>query len=290
MFESLKTRMAKWVEEYIESISDPLLTRRLERLQANLNEYGVDPFGFDPTMVKYAAPFVYFFYKHYFRVQQFGIERVPAGRVMLIANHSGQIPVDAAMIIAAMLIDADPPRMVRSMVERWVPSLPLLSYMFLRWGQIVGTRENSKRLLEMQEAILAFPEGVRGINKPFSDRYQLQEFGLGFMRLAMMTDTPIVPVAVVGAEEQTINLYNAKSLGKLFGMPGLPITPTTPLLGPLAIFPLPTRYRIYFGRPMTFEGNPDDEDSVIQKHVNRVRGTISRMLHDGLKQRQHVFW
>ncbi len=290
MLESFKSKLAEWAEEYLESISDPLLTRRLEKLQANLNEYGVDPFGFDPTMVKYAAPFVYFFYKHYFRVQTFGIENVPAGRVMLIGNHSGQIPVDAAMIIAAMLIDADPPRMVRSMVERWVPSLPLLSYLFLRWGQIVGTRENSKRLLEMDEAILAFPEGVRGINKPFSDRYQLQEFGLGFMRLAMMTNTPVVPVACIGAEEQTINLYNARGLGKLFGMPGLPITPLTPIVGPLAILPLPTRYRLYFGKPMIFEGNPDDEDSVIQKHVNRVKGTISRMIHDGIKQRQHVFW
>ncbi len=290
MLDQLKQRLGDWAERYVESISDPLLRKRLETLQANLNEYGVDPFGFDPQMVKYAAPFVHFFYRHYFRVETHDIERVPPGRLLLIGNHSGQIPVDAAMIISAMLMDAVPPRMVRSMVETWVPSLPVLSYLFPRWGQIVGTRENCRRLLEMEEAILAFPEGVRGINKPFSKRYQLQEFGLGFMRLALMTGAPIVPVAVIGAEEQTINLYNAKSMGKYLGMPGMPITPSMPLLGPLAMLPLPTKYRIYFGRPLRFSGDPDDEDSVVQKMVNRVRGAVSRMLHDGLKAREHVFW
>ncbi|MFN2164900.1 MAG: 1-acyl-sn-glycerol-3-phosphate acyltransferase, partial [Anaerolineae bacterium] len=193
----IKDRLQEWAQEYVESISDPLLTKRLESLQARLNEFGVDPFGFDPEMVKYAAPFVHFFYRTYFRVETHGIENVPAGRVLLIGNHSGQIPIDGAMIVGSMLLDATPPRMVRSMVETWVPSLPLLSYLFLRWGQIVGTRENCRMLLEADEAILAFPEGVRGINKPFSRRYQLQEFGLGFMRLALMTGAPVVPVAVV---------------------------------------------------------------------------------------------
>ena len=290
MLDAIKDRLAEWAGDYVESISDPLLTKRLESLQANLNEYGVDPFGFDPDMVKWAAPIVQFFYKTYFRVETFGMENIPEGRVLLIANHSGQIPVDAAMIVSALLMDGTPARMVRSMVETWIPSLPVLSYFFLRVGQIVGTRENCRRLLNMDEAILAFPEGVRGINKPYSKRYQLQSFGLGFMRLALMTGAPIVPVGVVGAEEQTVSLVNAKGLGKLLGMPGLPITPLTPLLGPLALLPLPTKYRIYFGRPMTFEGNPDDEDSVMQKKVNRVRGTLSRILHDGLKERKSVFW
>ncbi len=277
-------------QQYTKSLLDPLLNKRLESLEARLNEFGVDPFGFDPEMVKYAAPFVQFFYRTYFRVESFGLENVPPGRVLLIANHSGQIPIDGAMIVSALLMEATPPRMVRSMMETWVPSLPLLSYLFLRWGQIVGTRENCRQLLESDEAILAFPEGVRGVNKPFSRRYQLQGFGLGFMRLALMTGAPVVPVAVVGAEEQTISLVNAKILGRMLGMPGLPITPLTPFLGPLALLPLPTRYRLYFGRPMYFSGNPDDEDSVVQKQVNRVRGTLSRMLHDGLKARKHIFW
>lgn len=294
MLEQIKDRVRKrfadFAEQYLESTSDPLLKKRLDGLQANLNEYGVDPFGFDPQMVRFAAPFVHFFYRNYFRVETIGIENVPAGRVLLISNHSGQIPIDAAMIVSAMLMDASPARMVRSMVETWVPSLPVLSYLFARWGQIVGTRENCLRLLQMDEAILAFPEGVRGINKTFSRRYQLQDFGLGFLRLALMSGAPVVPVAVIGAEEQTVSLVNAKSIGRLIGMPGLPITPAMPLLGPLAMLPLPTKYRIYFGRPMYFSGNPDDEDSVVQKHVNRVRGTVSRMLHDGLKERKHVFW
>ena len=290
MFDGLIEGLQKFSQEYLQSIADPELTERLDRLEVQLNEYGVDPFGFDPEMVRLAAPIAHFFYKNYFRVQTFGLENVPSGRVMLISNHSGQIPIDGAMIVAAILLEGEPPRMVRSMMETWVPSIPVISFLFQRLGQIVGTRENCRVLLESQQPILAFPEGVRGINKPFAKRYQLQEFGLGFMRLALMTDSPIVPVAVVGAEEQTISLANAKPLAKLLGMPSLPITPLMPILGPLAILPLPTKYRIYFGKPMYFEGHHEEEDSVMAEKVNRVRGTLSRMIHDGLKSRKHVFW
>jgi 1-acyl-sn-glycerol-3-phosphate acyltransferase len=274
----------------IEGMADEEVLEKVRRLDTRLNEFGVDPFGFDPKFVKYGIPFALFFYRKYFRVEVVGIKNVPAGRVLLIANHSGQIPIDGAMICTSMIVDAEPPRMVRSMVETWVPTLPVLSWFFPRVGQIVGTRENCQRLLERDEAILAFPEGVKGISKPFAKRYQLEEFGLGFMRLALKTGAPVVPVAVVGAEEQVPSLYSYKPLAKVLGMPAFPITPTFPWLGPLGILPLPVKYRIHFGKPMHFSGDPDDEDSVVGEKAKRVRRILQRMIRDGLKARKHVFW
>jgi 1-acyl-sn-glycerol-3-phosphate acyltransferase len=274
----------------IEGMADEEVLDKIKRLDTRLNEFGVDPFGFDPKFVKYGIPFGLFIYRKYFRVEPKGLKNVPAGRVLLISNHSGQIPLDAAMICIAMIVDAEPPRMLRSMVETWVPTLPVLSWFFPRVGQIVGTRENCQRLLEREEAILAFPEGVRGISKTFAKRYQLEDFGLGFMRLALRTGAPVVPVAVVGAEEQIPSVVSFKPLAKLMGAPAFPVTPTFPWLGPLGILPLPVKYRIHFGKPMHFSGDPEAEDEVVGEKVKQVRRTIQRMLRDGLKARKNVFW
>jgi 1-acyl-sn-glycerol-3-phosphate acyltransferase len=217
-------------------------------------------------------------------VEAYGVEKVPKGRVLLISNHSGQLPMDGAMIGVAMLLEADPPRAIRSMVEKWVPALPFVSTFMARVGQIVGTPENCRRLLESDEAILVFPEGIRGISKLWPQRYQLQDFGLGFMRLALETNTPIVPIAVVGAEEQAPALVDVKPLAKLLGFPAFPLTVTgLPL-------PLPTKYRIYFGDPLRFTGRPDDEDSELDKKVRTVKASIQSMLNQGLKERRSVFW
>ncbi|HUU03236.1 MAG TPA: lysophospholipid acyltransferase family protein [Myxococcota bacterium] len=274
----------------IDDLIDPDIIERIERLDTRLNEYGVDPWGFDPDYIKYALPIAVSIYRNYFRVQTTGLANVPRGKVLLIGNHSGQIPIDGMLIVLSMFIEADPPRMVRSMVETWSATLPLFSFFFPRTGQIVGTRDNCRRLLERDEAILAFPEGTRGISKTFANRYQLQNFGLGFMRLALMTDTPIVPIAVVGAEEQIPSLLDFKPVARLLGFPAFPVTPTFPWLGPLGLLPLPVKYHIYFGKPMHFSGDPDDEDEALEPKVQRVRRTIQRMLRDGLKARKNVFW
>jgi 1-acyl-sn-glycerol-3-phosphate acyltransferase len=162
--------------------------------------------------------------------------------------------------------------------------LPYVSTFMARVGQIVGTPENCRRLLQSEEAILVFPEGVRGVSKLWSQRYLLQEFGLGFMRLALETSSPVVPVAVIGAEEQAPALVNVKPLARLVRFPAFPITPT------LIPLPLPTKYRLYFGEPMVFKGRPDDEDAELDRKVSQVKDSIRSLLDEGLRARKHVFW
>jgi 1-acyl-sn-glycerol-3-phosphate acyltransferase len=261
---------------------------RLSRVPLTLGAAGVDPFGLDPQWAKYALITIATLHRRYFRTQVHGIGNVPSGRVLLVANHSGQLPLDAAVIGAAMFMDAEPPRIVRAMVEKWAVGLPFVSLLFTRVGQVVGVPENAKRLLSLGEALLVFPEGARGIAKTFNRRYKLTEFGLGFMRMAIETDTPVVPVAVVGAEEQYVSVGNIEGLAKLLHMPAFPIIPQ--LLLPGGQLPLPTKYRIWFGEPMRFTGDPDDDDSVMDEKVWLVKQTIQSMLNRGLKERKHIFW
>jgi 1-acyl-sn-glycerol-3-phosphate acyltransferase len=287
---ALVRRRPSWRRRLAERLVSPEIRAKMARIEADLGELGVDPFGFDPEAAKFAAVPMEWLYNNYFRVETFGIEQVPEkGRVLIIANHSGQLPFDGMMIGASLIMERDPPRVVRSMVEKWVPRLPFVSVAMARVGQIVGTPDNCRRLLARDEAILVFPEGARGISKTFDRAYQLERFGSGFMRLALETGTPIVPVAVVGAEEQQPALYDLKPLARLIGAPAFPITPTFPLLGPAGLLPLPTRYRIHFGAPMRFEGDGDEEDEVIERQVAEVRGTIQRMLDRGVAERPGIF-
>ncbi len=261
---------------------------RVEWLRARYQARGGDPFGLDPDVAKSAVAVLSFFHRMYFRTETFGLENVPERRALLVANHSGQIPIDGAIIGTSMFLDATPPRVVRAMIEKWALSLPFASTFFNRVGQVVGVPENARRLLEMEELLLVFPEGTRGINKPFNRRYQLQEFGLGFMRLAIETGTPIVPVAVVGAEEQYVSLGNVDWIASALKMPSFPLVPQ--LLVPGGQLPLPMKYRIYFGEPLRFGGDPHDDDVVIGDKVWLVKQTIQDMLNRALVQRKHLFY
>jgi 1-acyl-sn-glycerol-3-phosphate acyltransferase len=288
----LLRRMFGSAEQTVDDLLDRLLgerfAERIERVPMALGAAGVDPFGMDPQWAKYALTTVGLLHRRYFRTDVHGIESVPEGRILLVANHSGQVPIDGALIGAAMFMDAEPPRIVRAMVEKWAVSLPFVSLLFARVGQVVGVQENAKRLLDQGEALLVFPEGAKGISKTFDKRYKLSEFGLGFMRLAIETGTPIVPVAVVGAEEQYISIANVETLARLLRMPAFPIIPQ--LFLPGGQLPLPTKYRIWFGEPMRFSGDADDDDAVIDEKVWLVKQTIQSMLNRGLKERAHIFW
>lgn len=279
LFEQLRDRLL--------SFADPRILQRIDALpRHNLNEFGVDPFGYDPEAVKLLAPLLMFLKERWFRCEVHGIDNVPGdGRFLLIGNHSGQLPFDAAMIGTTVLADAPRPRLVRSMVERWSAELPFMSSLFVRTGQVVGDPLTCTRLLEAEEAVMVFPEGARGISKLFAQRYQLSSFGHGFMRLAMETRSPIVPVAVIGAEEQAPAVADIKPLARLLGFPAMPII--FPQLLPL---PLPVKYRIWFGEPMEFPGSADEDDDVVAGHVKKVKHTIQRMIAHGLDQRRSVFF
>jgi len=260
---------------------------RAQALVVHGNEFGFDPFGLSRDSIRSAFSIARWLYRYYFRAQAFGVANIPtAGRVLFVSNHSGQLPFDALVIGCACFLEPPQPRLVRAMVEFFVPTIPFASYLFARWGQITGTPENCRRLLAADEAVLVFPEGARGISKPFSKRYQLAEFGKGFLRLALESGAPIVPVAVIGAEEQAPAL-NVKPLARLLRVPALPVVPYPPFI---AAMPLPVKYRVYFGEPMQFTGDPDDDDDVLDDKVKMVRNRIQSMIHVGLREREHVFW
>jgi 1-acyl-sn-glycerol-3-phosphate acyltransferase len=273
----------------LRSLSDEV-EERLSRIPTAMNEYGFDPFGASLDFARRFGTFGAFLYRHYFRVETQGIEKVPDGRVLLIANHAGNtLPMDGVMLATAMLLDAEPPRFVRAMAEFYLPRIPWWSEMIHRGGAVVGTPENCVRLLEREEAIMVFPEGSRGFIKPFSERYKLQRFGTGFARLALQTKTPIVPVGIVGSEEQSPGLVDSKNLARLIGAPAFPVTWFFPWLGLLGFVPLPVKYRLHFGDPIRLEGDPNDDDETISRHVARVKDEIALLLEEGLAQRQGWF-
>jgi len=264
------------------------LEDRLRQVSRQLAPDGVDPFGWDPDYARYVIAGATMLSRSYFRTIVSGVENLPKGRMLLVANHSGQIPLDGVIIAISVFLEANPPRVVRAMVEKWSQTLPFVASFFAKCGQVVGVPENATRLLESGEAILVFPEGTRGLAKTFAHRYELADFGLGFMRLALQTDTPIVPVAVIGAEEQYISVANLRSIAKTLHMPSFPIIPQ--LLFPGGMLPLPTRYRLHFGEPLQFRGDPDDDDSVIEEKVWVVKATIQAMLNKGLTERKSLFF
>lgn len=275
-----------FAEGLTDFVADEEIKRRIDRISTNLGPYGVDPFGYSPQYLKKAVGFGIWVYRRYFRCQTTGVQNVPEGRCFIVCNHSGQLPWDAMMINMAVFLEREPPRFPRTMIEYFVPALPFVSLFLTRCGQILGTPENCRRLLDMEAAIMVFPEGVRGLNKTWRDRYKLQRFGQGFMRLAIEKGAPIVPCSVIGAEEQAPSIYNAKRLSRMFGIPSLPIT-LSPLCGAL---PLPAKYRIRFGEPMIFEGDANDEDEVIMRKVDQVKSTLQRMIEEDLAAREAIFW
>lgn len=265
------------------------LEDRLAKIPNQINEYGFDPYGLSPASMRSLALPGLLMYRYYFRAETFDIENLPAGRVLVIANHAGQLPFDGMMLSTALLIEAEPPRLARAMGEFWIPQIPGFNVLAARAGAMVGTPENCVHMLENEECVVVFPEGVRGMNKLFSERYKLQRFGLGFMRLALETNTPIVPVGIVGSEEQQPGLAKLDWLGKALGIPAFPITATFPWFGPLGLWPLPVKYRLYFGKPLHFEGDPNDEDAEMQLKVDRVKDAIHGLLQRGLREREGVF-
>ncbi|MCC7441616.1 MAG: acyltransferase family protein [Bdellovibrionales bacterium] len=259
--------------------------RRIENAPLKLNSAGFDPWGLQPEYAKVVVAAVEWLYRHYFRVETAGTGHIPQGRVLIIANHGGQVPVDGMLLGLSLLLDTQPPRIGRAMVERWSPTIPFVGTFFSRIGQVVGDPQNARDLLNNDECVLVFPEGTRGSGKLFPSRYQLQRFGTGFVRLALETKTPIVPAAIIGCEEMYPGIYHIEALAKLLKTPYFPVTPFFPLLGPLGMLPLPTKVTIRFGEPLRFEGDPDGADADIQRMVNQVKDALKREIDVGLRLR-----
>jgi 1-acyl-sn-glycerol-3-phosphate acyltransferase len=210
--------------------------------------------------------------------------------VILIGNHAGQFAYDGAMLAMAVLLEAQPPRIARGMGEYFLWRMPFMGRMAARMGTAVGTPENCTAMLREGECVMAFPEGARGANKPFRERYRLQRFGTGFMRLALETDTPIVPVGIVGSEEQQPGFANLERFGHALGLPSFPITISTPWLGLAGpAVALPTRYHLHFGEPLRFEGEAHEEDAAVEARVDEVKQALAALIARGRRERPGIF-
>jgi 1-acyl-sn-glycerol-3-phosphate acyltransferase len=227
-------------------------------------------------------------------VQVTGAERVPAhGRALLTANHAGILPWDATMISMALLREHPLPRYPRFLVLNWAFDLPWISAGMRKVGGVVASPFNAMRLLEQDQLVAVFPEGVKGAGKPYSERYRLQRFGRGgFVEIALRTGAPIVPVAVVGSEEIYPKLADVPAVARLIGAPYFPVTPTFPLLGPLGIVPLPSKWRIDFLDPIeTASYGPEgaDDRALVLELSERVRDRIQQALYANLVIRGPAF-
>jgi len=246
-------------------------------------EVAFDRYGFSPDAIRSAFPWFLALYRYYFRVRSHGHENVPTeGPALLVGNHGGLLPFDAAMAIVDVLLHTDPPRLARSIVDRWAGSLPWVNVFYARVGQVIGTRENFADLLDEGQLVLVFPEGLEGVRKTVTQRYRLQRFRVGFVEQALRAQAPIVPVAFIGSEDQAPILYDLKPLARRLGLPTLPITPTFPWLGPLGLVPYPVSYRIVYGEPLRFHerfGPEGADDSRLVRYLaNQVRRSVQLLV------------
>jgi 1-acyl-sn-glycerol-3-phosphate acyltransferase len=260
---------------------DDSVKARVERLELPFNPFGVDPYGVSKWHLGTIFKLMRFFYRQYFRVKCYGIEHVPArGRAMLVGNHSGGVAVDGAMVVTSCFLEMEPPRLAQGMAEKFINAIPVASTWASRCGQFPGLPEHAIRLLEEDRLLMIFPEGARGTAKLYPQRYDLVEFGTGFMRLALKTRSPIVPFGFLGGGAAIPTIANLYGVGRVLGVPYVPVTP---YLLPL---PLPVPLEIHYGEPMLFEGTGNEEDSVIQGYVEQVKARIA----DIIDRRRHERW
>ena len=257
-------------------------------------DYAVDDFGFDPQWTESFLDVFMVLYHDYWRVETTGVENVPAnGRALLVANHAGVLPWDGTMIKTAVFAEHPHPRHVRALVAGLFLGMPVLSWFLRRTGQTVGHPDDTRRLLERDELVLVFPEGVKGTGKNFKDRYRLRRFGRGgFVATAIRSRAPIIPVSVVGSEEIYPMVADVAPLARFFGLPYFPVTPFWPWFGPLGMIPLPSKWRIQFHAPIHVEDNPPDaaeDQNLVMALADEVRDTIQQGNYDNLKLRRGVF-
>jgi 1-acyl-sn-glycerol-3-phosphate acyltransferase len=267
---------------------------RLQQLAQRGADYEVDEFGFDPEWTEALLPVFGVLYHDYWRVETTGIENVPSsGRGLLVSNHAGVLPWDGTMIKTAVIVEHPHPRHVRALVASLFMGMPMLSWFLRRTGQTVGHPDDTRRLLERDQLVLVFPEGVRGTGKLYAERYKLRRFGRGgFVSTAIRAGAPIVPISVVGSEEIYPMIGDVAPVARAFGLPYFPVTPLWPWLGPLGMIPLPSKWRIQFHPVVHTEEYPPeaaDDQNLVMTLSDRVRDTIQQGIYDNLKLRRGTF-
>jgi 1-acyl-sn-glycerol-3-phosphate acyltransferase len=257
-------------------------------------DYEVDEFGFDPEFNSTVLlPMARTLYRHWFRTELFGLENVPAkGPALLVANHSGTLPIDGIML--AVAVHDELGRDLRLLGADLVYQVPLLGHLSRKAGHTLACPSDATRLLEKDELVGVFPEGFKGVGKPFADRYRLQRFGRGgFVETALRARVPLIPCAIVGAEEIYPKIADLRPLARLLGLPYFPITPTFPLFGPAGLVPLPSKWMIQFGEPMSLEEyGPDaaEDPMTVFNITDHVRENVQQMLYDTLLRRGPAFF
>jgi 1-acyl-sn-glycerol-3-phosphate acyltransferase len=277
---------------------EPQLAQLLALLRRRLTgAYEVDEFGFDPEVAeKLMLTLLRPIAEKWFRVEVRGIENIPAeGGALIVSNHSGTVPVDALMTMVA--VHDHTGRFLRALGADLVFRMPFVGEMARRGGATLACNEDAERMLRGGEIVGVWPEGFKGIGKPYSERYKLQRFGRGgFVSAAIRTGVPIIPTSVVGAEEIYPLVGNVPSLARLLGVPYVPITPLFPWLGPLGMVPLPSKWLLEFGEPIRTDELDDgtqgaaDDPMLVFNVTDQVRETIQQTLYDLLMKRDSVFF
>lgn len=271
------------------AVSKLLLPRRererLSRLHFHDAGYGYDALGMNPDWIALGTGLFHLLYERYFRVESHDAHRIPQrGPAILAANHSGMLPMDGTMLFMDVVRHTEPPRVPRPVGDLFIPLMPFFGTLMARSGVVSGTRGNVRHLLELGEMLMVFPEGTAGVGKPFRERYRLQEWHVGHAELAIRYRVPVVPVGIVGAEEQWPQLARLDRVHP-FGAPWLPV-PATP-------FPLPTHFHIHYGEPLHLYAGREPEDAddpkVSARVAERVKRAVQSLLAEGLRTRPGVF-
>ncbi|HEY6477106.1 MAG TPA: lysophospholipid acyltransferase family protein, partial [Polyangia bacterium] len=246
--------------------------------------------GYDPVFAERTAPLLEFLWSRYFRVRLVGIENVPpTGAAMLVGNHSGGIPYDGALLLHGIHRDHPAHRRVRPLVANFAFRTGWMANIVARVGGVRASRETALPLLAAGELVAVFPEGLKGVGKLYRERYRMARFGRGgFVRLAAEAQVPLIPIAIVGAEEIHPVIGKITALAEPLGLPYIPITPTFPWLGPLGLLPVPTKWTIQIGSPILPPALGDHADTT--RVAETVRSGIDTMIADLLVQRRSILF
>lgn len=273
------------MDNFIQKFKPEIPQDKFDEVFAQLSEKypeGEDPWGLNLKKARKTLEYIWPLYENYFKVRIYGKENVQDEPYMVVSNHSGQIAIDGMLISTAFATEIAPPRILRPMVERFFTALPWMGTIAAEGGAVLGDRQNCLNLLSRGQSVLVFPEGVRGVAKSSFDYYKLQRFTRGFFRMALTSQTKILPVAVIGAEEIFPWVYQAKGMAKFLGLPALPLSPL--------YLPLPSPVDIIIGEPYKIPDlSPEAPDRDIDVHIDKIRTQIRHLTNQGLENRRPFF-